>query len=166
MPDPDYVALQYYNKQVNLQPFACAHNFNNRADHQEALLNYSENQLLQLIDSKDVTNSHLRATVLLHLRDEILATYQLLRKVLHRNYRPFSPKVSSDLQELCKQLTSKHETLRIQVINILNRRTYNQIPLKSEEIGNEKDIICGAVRVIWEAERPIRAYLQPLIRER
>ena len=167
LPPPDFVALQYYNKREKLRPFPCANDFESWAEHQKALLSYCQKQLSELSDPRDILNSYLRGTVLLHLRDEILATFHFLKKVLHKNHRPFRPGVQQELETLCKELTEKYESLRVKAKDIFDRTSppYNQIFLSPSAISTEKDAICGAVRVIWEVEHHIREYLQPIIQQ-
>ena len=167
LPEPDYVALQYYNKKRNLSPFACAHDFESSFEHEEALLNYGESQLSQHADPRSIAHSHLRATALLHLRDEALATYYFLKKVLHRHHRPFPAGVIPKLELLCGHLRTTHENIRQLVVKILDRTERSH---SNEEVSNaiylEKNAIGAAVRVIWEVERHIREYLAPTLRER
>jgi len=176
LPPENFISLQYHNKKALLQPFPCANDFSSQADHLKSLTDFYQHQLTAgRKDPRDHDHSYLRGTVLSQLRAEIFATLQFIRKILHRSVQPPLPQhLHQQLEFVSRELGDKLHTLRVLAHKIFDRAPPRinpdlphipLLPLSSSSVGEEKDAICGAVRVIWEVEEPIRAYLAPFLRQ-
>jgi hypothetical protein len=169
LPPVDFVALQYQTKRELLKPFPCAQDYETHDQHLESLLNFCHNQLYCNRPPLDLDRSHLRGLVLSYLRAECGVTVQFLKRILNnRNCDPFSTQQKEVFQELIRELNPKIEDLRPKIRSIYDRSPAPHFTgdLTSAAVLAEKDSISGAVRLIWEVEKPIRAYLNSLISQR
>jgi len=171
LPPVDYAALQYANKRDLLFPVRCAQDFESHEEHLQALLSFCHNQLTQRKSSQDLEHSYLRGLIIAQLRAECQATLQFLRKLLHRHHcDAFNAGQQEKFQSLIRELILKIDLLRPKVHIIYDRTISSYRPTDKayleSDISAEKDVICGVVRVLWDVERPIRAYLRQLITRR